>query len=322
MKRVALGLACLLPGPTLALGLWEMMEDKYPVRTPRDYWAARFSGAPSYFRFDGFDWFRTPGIPLHGEWPSRAPLEGLDAALLPFAEEFVSARVSAEGWSPSVVADLNLLTGADAGDDQDAWRAWRADHPAAVDEERARAFLASRSSDDLKLRDVFEADARNRISRWLGETLGFWTGWIVLVLGTFVIRITPGRPGRVAQAACVALKGWFLALLLFAAAMTPWLVFGYGDGAFTTYEAPGAVVYSGPYWWGGGIRHGDTIGYRTFVEIIGTPCLALLQHAPLPKAVLDDLRLDVGITFAGLLLYGAAASILGGSIGLLRTPRP
>ena len=148
------------------------------------------------------------------------------------------------------------------------------------------------------------------------ETLFFWALWCILVIGVFGIHVYTPSTRLARQKLCPALKGLAVATLFSAVAFAPYVPLGYGASAFSTWHGPGFMSCSGPYLWHGGIHFGGTIGYRTFVEILGTPALWLLQK--LPWSV--NAGLTVPLVVTSILLYGLVGFLLGLIVGVKRAP--
>ncbi len=59
----------------------------------------------------------------------------------------------------------------------------------------------------------------------------------------------------------------------------------------------------------GGLQHGDTIGYHTFLEIMGTAPLWVLQKLRIPEMSLVTPLSLTGIIFYGLVGFGASLAV-------------
>jgi hypothetical protein len=68
--------------------------------------------------------------------------------------------------------------------------------------------------------------------------------------------------------------------------------------------------------WSGGVHYGNTIAYRTFIEVVGTPGLWLLKKLP----CLGEVSWVTAVTVISIALYGALGLVLGLAIGAIRTP--
>ena len=316
MRRVLLMVTCLLPGPLIWLGLAHLGEAKYPVVSPATYWEARLSGRPEFFRLDGYAWFAPPWIPIHGYWPLRVSVQTLADTLVPEAEAHVTRLLEADRLRDSAPEHFRGLTGEDFGTDWEAWRQWWASRSGSLDRERILAYLNSLPPLDDDLRDLFEADALGRSRRLLLEVLFFWALWCILVIGVFGLRVFTPSTRLARQRLCPALKGLVVATFFGVVAFAPYVPLGYGASAFSTGRGPGFMAYSGPYMWRGGIHYGGTIGYRTFLEILGTPALWLLHKMPW----LGEVSFVPPLVVTSILLYALVGFALGLVVGAIRAP--
>ena len=316
MRRFLLIAACLVAGLPIWLVLAHLDEDKYQIVTASTYWEARLSSRCEFFRLDGYAWFGPPWIPIHGYWPLRVPVQALEGSLVPEAEAYVTRLLEAERLRDSATEFLHGLTGQDFGNDLEAWRQWWNNRPAPLDRERVVAYIDTLPPVDEDLRYVFKADALGRPKRLLLETLFFWALWCVLVIGAFGIHVYTPSTRLARQRLCPALKGLGIAMFFSVAAFAPYVPLGYGASAFSTWRGPGFITYSGLYLWHGEVRFGDTIGYRTFVEILGTPALWLLKKLPW----LLDAGVAVPLVATSILLYGLLGFLLGLVVAVKRAP--
>ncbi len=74
------------------------------------------------------------------------------------------------------------------------------------------------------------------------------------------------------------------------------------------------MIYSGTYPWRGGVQCGETIGYRTFLEMMGTPPLWILEKLPVP-----EMSLVAPLSLTGIILYGLIGLGVGLAVGFFKT---
>ena len=265
MKRRALIIACVLPILPLWLLLIHLAEKKYPIVSAKEYWESRLEGRPEFFHLDGYVWFAPKWVYLHGYWPRRVREKDAENGILSSWNDFVSNLIGdTNQWGTNVVQKLNSLTGANCGNNQSGWLKWKSEH--AFTKEQVLSFLPPPSKDP-ELQGYFRFHVQNRIWFATFEALFFSSLWATfLVLSR--VRLKEGLPSIK-----WGIVSWFLSFLAFA----PWLC-NYGMGAFTTWQGPDVRSYSGSYLWRGDFHYGNSIAYRTFVEILGTPPLWCLQH--------------------------------------------
>ena len=312
-RRTLLTCVLLLPGPVLWVVLSSLREVKYPIVSAESYWHARLDGSPEFFRYDGYAWFKPPGMPMHGYWPLRVPAKNLVEAPLAEADTLVSKLIEAEKLHGYQADRLRRLTGQDFGTDIEAWKVWRDANAGTTDRDRVLAYLESFPPADRELCDYFEADARGASKRVLWETLFFWVLWFGLFLGLFKVRVSTKSSRLSWQRIGPAAKGLGLGAFLSALGFLPWAALGYGHGAFTTWQGPACMIYSGAYPWRGGVEHGATIGYRTFLEIMGTPPLWVLEKLPVP-----EMSLVAPLSLTGMILYGLVGFGMGLAVGFFK----
>jgi hypothetical protein len=113
-------------------------------------------------------------------------------------------------------------------------------------------------------------------------------------------------PGRTILRGLFWAGGWVLIA-------TPLILLDYGASLYTTWNGPGALSWSGPYFGTVTGFNAETISYRTFVELTGAPAAsALINWVP------DGLALSTRdyVFWSGILFYGMLGCILeaGGSV--------
>ncbi len=313
-RRMLLFCVLIFPGPVLWVMLSSLKEEKYPIVSPERYWHARLSGSPEFFRYDGYAWFKLPGMPIHGYWPLRVPAKNLVEVPIAEADTFVSKLIDGEKLYEYQADRLHRLTGQDFGTDIGSWRVWRDANAGTTDLDLLLAYLDSFPPPDRELCDYFEADARGASQRVLWETLFFWVLWLGLILGLYKVRVRTKSSRLSWQRICPAAKGMVLGAFLSGLGFMPWAVLSYGSGAFTTWQGPACIIYSGVYPWRGGVQYGDTIGYRTFLEILGTPPLLVLEKLPVP-----EMSILAPLSLTGIIFYGFVGLGVGLAVGFFKT---
>jgi hypothetical protein len=301
MKRRALILTCVLPIIPLWLVLIYLADQKYEIVSGEKYWDSRFDHNVEYVRSGGYVWFPPVGTPFHGFWPERSRESDIDAAFFPAWNNYVSDSILKESLeSTSVVEKLHSMTGVNFGTNQAAWVKWKSENKLTKED----AFsLMPKPARDIELEDYFRFHIKNRYWFATLEAIFFCFLWTtVVVLGRWRFLNHSGLIKWI-------FISWFVAIIAFLP-----LLFGYGSGAFTTWQGPNALVYSGGHLWHGYISYGNSIGYRTFVEIFGSPPMWILQHSP----QIDWLDGELGVLYSFTIFYAIAGFALASVAKLIR----
>ena len=300
MKNYALIVACVFPFIPLWLLLDHLAELKYRTAPASKYWESRLNNRPEFFRSEGFVWFAPPEIYFHGYWPRRTPEKEIDAAFYTNWNGYISRLVlNTNQWDTNTVQKLCLLTGTNFGANQAAWANWNSEKT--VTKEQALLLLERYKIVEPELAKLFSFHVRNRHWFAVFESAFFCLLWAMIVL----------LP-RMRLARSIPILRWGLIGYLFSAVAFLPSLFGYADGAFTTWQGPEALSYSGGYLWRGEFVYGNSIAYRTFFEILGSPPLWTLQHLRI------NFSLDqINAFFYFIIFYALASAVITALISLL-----
>lgn len=90
----------------------------------------------------------------------------------------------------------------------------------------------------------------------------------------------------------------------------PLLLLGYGESLYTTWAGPGALSYSGPYLGLPTGQGGETLAYRTLLELACLfPCLAVRPFWF--GDLLESMRVAQYLWVAGIVFWGEVGAVVG-----------